>query len=143
MEIHHADKTYRKRALWLLAGIVLMCGVLLWQLQTWLDQLTVQLGGRDPDTVRTWVRLLLCVLGVALAIPAIGLGLTLRQMGYLARLEGRFPPAQWKTLRDVRVLRDAAGLAWAKRIEVAGVAALALAGLLIGWSIWAWWRFGA
>ncbi len=143
MEIHHADKAYRKRALWLLAGIVLMCGVLLWQLQTWLDQLTVQLGGRDPDTVRTWVRLLLCVLGVALAIPAIGLGLTLRQMGYLARLEGRFPPAQWKTLRDVRVLRDAAGLAWAKRIEAAGVAALALAGLLIGWSIWAWWRFGA
>lgn len=143
MEIHHADKAYRKRALWLLAGIVLMCGVLLWQLHAWLDQLTVQLGGRDPDTVRTWVRLLLCVLGVALAIPAIGLGLTLRQMGYLARLEGRFPPAQWKTLRDVRVLRDAAGLAWAKRIEVAGVAALALAGLLIGWSIWAWWRFGA
>ncbi|MDR7098572.1 hypothetical protein J2X04_000919 [Lysobacter niabensis] len=143
MEIHHADKAYRKRALWLLAGIVLMCGVLLWQLHAWLDQLTVQLGSHDPDTVRAWVRLLLCALGVALAIPAIGLGLTLRQMGYLARLEGRFPPAQWKTLRDVRVLRDAAGLAWAKRIEAAGVAALALAGLLIGWSIWAWWRFGA
>ena len=143
MEIHHADKAYRKRALWLLAGIVLMCGVLLWQLHAWLDQLSEQLGGRDPDTVRAWVRLLLCALGVALAIPAIGLGLTLRQMGYLARLEGRFPPAQWKTLRDVRVLRDAAGLAWARRIEAAGVAALALAGLLIGWSIWAWWRFGA
>ena len=32
MEIHHADKAYRKRSLWLLAGIILMCGVLLWQL---------------------------------------------------------------------------------------------------------------
>lgn len=143
MEIHHADKDYRKRALWLLAGIVLLCGVLLWQLQTWLDNLTVQLGASDPDTVRFWVRLLLCGLGIGLAIPAIGLGLTLRQLAYASRLEGRFPPAQWKTIRDVRVLRDAASLAWARRVEAAGTAALVLAGLLIGWAVWAWWKFGA
>ena len=143
MEIHHADKAYRKRALWLLAGIAIMCGLLLWQLQVWLDHLTLQLGGSDPDTVRSWVRLLLCALGIALAVPAIGLGRALRQMGYESRIEGRFPPAQWKTLRDVRVLRDAAGLAWAQRVESAGAAALLLAGLLIGWSVWAWWRFGA
>lgn len=143
MEIHHADRAYRKRALWLLAGIVLLCGLLLWQLQVWLNHLTVQLGNSDPDTVRFWVRLLLCGLGIALAIPAIGLGLTLRQLGFAARLEGRFPPTQWKTWRDVRVLRDTHGLAWARRVEAAGTAALALAGLLIGWSAWAWWQFSA
>lgn len=143
MEIHRADKAYRKRALWLLAGIVLMCGVLLWQLQSWLNQLTVQLGNSSPETVRFWVRLLLCGLGVALAVPAIGLGLALRQLGHASRLEGRFPPAQWKTLRDVQVMRDAPGLAWARRVEVAGLAALALAGLLIGWSAWAWLRFSS
>lgn len=142
MEIHYADKAYRKRALWLLAGIVALCGVLLWQLQAWLGNLTTTLGGSDPDTVRFWVRLLLCGLGVALAIPAAGLGLTLRQLGHAARLQGRFPPAQWKTLRDVRVLRDAPGLAWARRVEAAGTAALALAALLIGWAVWVWWRFG-
>ena len=141
MEIHHADKAYRKRALWLLAGIVIMCGVLLWQLQAWLSHLTSQLGGSDPETLRFWVRLLLCGLAVALAIPAIGLGLSLRELGRASRLQGRFPPAQWKTLRDVRVLRDAAGLTWARRAEAAGMSALALAGLLIGWAAWAWWRF--
>ena len=142
MEIHHADKAYRKRSLWLLAGIILMCGVLLWQLQTWLHALTSQLGSSDPDTVRRWLRLLLAGLGLALALPAVGLGLTLRQIGLASRLQGRFPPAQWKTLRDVRVLRDAPALAWSKRLEAAGTIALALASLLIGWAIWAWWRFG-
>ena len=142
MEIHRADKGYRKRSFWLLAGIVLMCGVLLWQLQLWLHGLTTQLGSQDPDTVRHWVRLLLTGLGFALAIPAIGLGLTLRQLGFASRLQGRFPPAEWKTLRDVRVLRDAAALAWARRVEAAGTATLLLAGLLMGWSLWAWWRFG-
>lgn len=143
MEIHRADKAYRKRALWLLAGVVLMCGSLLWQLQSWLDQLSVQLGDSDPDTVRAWIRLLLCGMGVALAIPAIGLGRTLRQLGYASRLEGRFPPTQWKTFRDVRVLRDAAGLAWARRVTAAGTAALTLAGLLFAWAAWAWWHFAA
>ena len=140
MEIHQADKAYRKRALWLLAGIVLMCGVLLWQLEAWLRHLTT-LGGSDPDAGRSWVRLLLCGLGVALAIPAIGLGLALRQMGRVSREEGRFPPTQWKTWRDVRVLRDASGLTWARRVEAAGTAALTLAGLLVGWAGWAWWHF--
>lgn len=143
MEIHRADEAYRKRALWLLAGVVLMCGALLWQLQSWLDQLSVQLGDSDPDTVRAWIRLLLCGMSVALAIPAIGLGLTLRQLGYASRLEGRFPPTQWKTFRDVRVLRDAAGLTWARRVTAAGTAALALAGLLFAWAAWAWWYFAA
>lgn len=143
MEIHHADQAYRKRALWLLAGVVLMCGVLLWQLQVWLNHLVLQLGDSDPDTVRAWIRLLLCGMGVALAIPAVGLGLTLRQLGYASRLEGRFPPAQWKTFRDVRVLRDATGLAWARRVTAAGTAALILAGMLLVWSAWAWWHFAA
>ena len=141
MEIHPADKAYRKRAMWQLAGIVVMCGMLLWQLQAWLNQLTLQLGGSDPDTVRFWVRLLLCGLGIALAIPAVGLGLSLRQMGQVSRSEGRFPPTQWKTWRDVRVLRNGPGLTWARRVEAAGTAALTLAGLLVGWSAWAWWHF--
>lgn len=143
MEIHYADKDYRKRAIWLLAGIVLLCGVLLWQLQAWLNQLTAQLDNSDPETVRFWVRLLLCGLGIGLAIPAIGLGLTLRELGHASRLEGRFPPAKWKTMRDVRVLRDAPGLAWARRVELAGTGALALAAVLVAWSVWAWWKFGA
>jgi len=142
VDIHYADKAYRKRSLWLLAATVALCVVLLWQLQIWLQDINAHLSAKDPDTVRRWLRVLLAGLGVALAMPAIGLGLTLRRLAYAARLQGRFPPAEWKTLRDVRILRDAAALNWARRVEAGGKAALALAGLFIGWAMWAWWWFG-
>lgn len=61
-------------------------------------------------------------------------------MGQLSRAEGRFPPAQWKTWRDVRVLRDKAGLTWARRVEAAGSAALTLAALMAAWAAWTWWH---
>ncbi|GAB3384874.1 hypothetical protein [Lysobacter fragariae] len=141
MEIHRADKAYRKRALWLLAGITVLCAVLLWLLQAWLQDLTTRLDRVDPQTAKQWVRMLLAGLGIGLSMPAIALGLNLRQIGLASRLQGRFPPAEWKTLRDVRVLRDAAALAWARKVELAGSAVLALAGLLIVWAIWSWWRF--
>lgn len=142
MEIHRADKAYRTRSLWLLAVIVLMCAALLWQLNAWLQQLAGELGSQDPDVVRRWVRILFASLGVGLAIPAAGLGITLRQLAHASRLQGRFPPREWKTLRDVRVLRDAAALAWARRVEVGGTAAIVLSAALIVWAAWAWWRFG-
>ena len=47
-----------------------------------------------------------------------------------------------KTLRDVRVLRDAPALAWARRVEVGGMAALCLAAVFAAWAAMAWWRFG-
>ena len=43
--------------------------------------------------------------------------------------------------RKVRVLRDADALRWAHRTELAGLAAIVLAVLLLLWSGWAWWRF--
>ena len=141
MEMHRADKAYRTRSLWLLAAIVVMCVVLLWQLQSWLDSLTLQLDGRDPRTVREWVRLLLVGLGFALAIPAVGLSVSLRRLAQATRGEQRFPPADLKTLRDVRVLRGPAALAWSRRVQSGSTVALALAGLFLGWAAWAWWHF--
>ncbi|GAB3094677.1 hypothetical protein [Lysobacter terrae] len=141
MEIHVADKAYRKRAVWVLAAMLVLCGALLWQLQVWLNHVTYELGSSNPQTVRTWLRWLLAGLGLALATPAVGLGLTLRQMASASRVEGRFPPARWRTLRDVRILRDADALHWARRVEIASTAMLVLAGLLIGWALWAWWHY--
>src|SRR5687768_5539488 len=117
MEIHYADRAYRTRSLWLLAAIVVMCALLLWQLQAWLDSLTSHLGGSDPRVVRHWVRLLLVSLGVALAVPAIALSVSLRRLARAAASEARFPPAALKTLRDVRVLRGPAAVAWSRRVQ--------------------------
>jgi len=142
MEIHRADKAYRNRTLLLLGLTVLLCGVLLLLLDGWLRLVNAQLSHSDPDTVRRWLRSLLAGLGLALAIPAGLLGVGLRKLGFSARIEGRFPPHAWKTLRDVRVLRDATAVRWARRTEACGVAAIGLAAALVLWAAWAWWRFG-
>ena len=142
MEIHRADKAYRTRSALLLAGIALLCIVLLWQLNLWLGRVNTELMGSDPDTVRRWLRALLAGLGVSLALPAAALGISLRRFALASRVQGRFPPREWKTWRDVRVLRDSAALAWARRVELAATATLVLAALLVLWAAVAWWRFG-
>ena len=131
LEIHHADKAYRKRSLWLLAGIVLhVRRAALAAASRGCMRLTAQLGSSDPDTVRRWLRLLLAGLGLALAVPAVGLGLTLRQLGWPHASRAASRRAQWKTLRDVRVLRDArrACAGQSAVSKLAGTVALALAG---------------
>jgi len=141
MEIHYADKAYRNRTLLLLALTTLLCAVALLVLDGWLGRIDAHLATADLATVRRWLRGLFTGLGVGLAVPAALLGLGLRRLGFTARLEGRFPPRHWKTLRDVRVLRDAAALQWARRTEALGTFALLLSAGLLGWAAWAWWRF--
>jgi len=142
MEIHRADKAYRNRTVLLLAGAAILCLFLLWQLNLWLGKVTNELMASDPDTVRRWLRALLVALGIGLALPATALGVSLRKLALASRIEGRFPPREWKTWRDVRVLRDAPALLWARRVELAGTAALALAVAFVVWAALAWWRFG-
>ena len=120
MEIHRADRAYRNRAVLLLSGVAILCAVLLWQLHAWLAHVTAELGGSSPETVRYWLRWLLAGLGIGLAVPAVALGASLRKLALASRLQGRFPPRDWKTWRDVRVLRDAQALRWARRVELAG-----------------------
>jgi hypothetical protein len=142
VEIHRADKAYRNRTLLLLGVTAVLCAVLLWQLHAWLGTVSRELAASDPDTARYWLRILLAGLGVGLALPALVLGLGLQRVALQSRLEGRFPPRGWKTLRDVRVLRDAPALAWARRTAMAGSVAIALSVFLLGWAAWAWIRFG-
>ncbi len=141
MEIHHADRAYRTRSALLLAVVIVLCVVLLWQLNLWLVRINAALLDSDPDTVRRWLRALLAGLGLVLAVPAAALGISLRKMAFSSRIEGRFPPRQWKTWRDVRVLRDGPALRWARRVERGASAVLVLAALLVLWAGLSWWRF--
>ena len=142
MEIHRADKAYRTRSVLLLGGIAVLCIILLWQLNAWLGRVNAELVGSNADTVRHWLRALLAGLGVSLALPAAALGMSLRRFALASRIQGRFPPREWKTWRDVRILRDSAALAWALRVERVAIAMLVLATLLVAWAAVAWWRFG-
>ena len=141
MEIHYADKGYRRRSLWALAGVVALLMVLMWQLNAWLQAVTSELAGAGAETAKLWLKALLAALGVGLAVPSAALGASLHRLGRTSRLQGRFPPREFKTLRDVRVLRDAPALQWARRVEHAGTAALVLAGGLVFWALWALWYF--
>ena len=141
MEFHRADKAHRTRSVLLLVFVAALCAVLLWRLEAWLSGMSTTLANSDAATVSMWLRLLFGALGIGLAVPAAALGLSLRKLAHASRLEGRFPPREWKTWRDVRVLRDRPALAWARRVEFAANAALLLAILLAAWSAWAWWRF--
>jgi hypothetical protein len=141
MEIHYADKGYRRRSIWALLGVLTLLTVLLWELNAWLQGLAPQLSGADPDAAKRWLRALLAALGLALSAPAAALGVSLHRLGHVSRLQGRFPPREFKTLRDVRVLRDAPALRWARRVETSGTAALLLAGALAVWALWVLWYF--
>lgn len=142
MEIHPADKAYRTRAMLLFAAIAVLCAVLLWQLDAWLDKVAGELGTSDPETVQRWLRALLAGLGIGLAVPAALLGISLRKLALESRIQGRFPPREWKTLRDVRILRDAPARLWSRRVEMGGTAALCLAAVFAAWAALAWWYFG-
>lgn len=141
MEIHHADKGYRRRSAWTLIGVLLLLAILLWHLNAWLQGLDVQLSNSDPASAKHWLRALMAALGFALAIPAAALGASLYRLARSSRLQGRFPPREFKTLRDVRVLRDATARQWARRVEVSGTVAFGLASVLVGWALWVLWYF--
>lgn len=142
MEIHRADPAYRTRTLLLVGLTLLACSVLLLLLHAWLHRVSAQLLSVDPDTLRRWLRALFGALGLGLAAPALLIGVSLRRMGMESQAERRFPPAGWKTLRDVRVLRDAEALRWSNRTRAVGGAALALAAAFVAWALWGLWRFG-
>ena len=141
MEIHYANKGYRRRCIWAMAGVVVLSAALLWQLNAWLQGMASQLSGADPETAKFWLRALFVALALALAIPAAALAASLRRLARASRLQGRFPPREFKTLRDVRILRDGPALQWTRRVEAFSLGTFALAGLLVGWALWALWHF--
>ena len=141
MDIHRADPAYRTRTLLLLALTALACTVLLLLLHAWRQRVTAQLMSSDPDTMRRWLRGLFVSLGVLLAAPALLIGANLRRLGIEAALERRFPPENWKTLRDVRILREEHAVRWAARTRRLGNVALAFGACLVLWSFWVFWRY--
>jgi hypothetical protein len=141
MDIHRADPAYRTRTLLLLALTVLACTVFLLLLHAWLQRVSAQLMSSDPDSMRRWLRALFVGLGMLLAGPALLIGANLRRLGVQSHLERRFPPENWKTLRDVRILRDEQAVRWAARTQLLGSTALAFGACLVLWSLWVFWRY--
>ncbi|ROU05807.1 hypothetical protein [Lysobacter enzymogenes] len=139
MEIHRADLAYRRRSLWLLLAIAAGCALALWQLHGWLQSVQAHVAIADASQARRWLRRALAGLVLAPTAPLWLWGRGLRRLGRAAGEQRRFPPRDWKTYRDVRVLRGDAADAWARRTARLGRyaqhAALACvaAALAVGW----------
>lgn len=128
MEIHPADLAYRRRSLRIMLAIALLCGLGLWQLNGWLGEVLPRLAeGGDPDYTRRWLRGLLVGLALVPVVPLWLLGRSLRRLATAAQAEQRFPPREWRTLRDVRVLRGPTAASWISRVRGMASAATAMA----------------
>lgn len=145
MEIHRADLAYRRRSLWLLLAIAAGCALGLWQLHGWLQGVQAHIaagasGAVDSAEARRWLQRALAGLALAPVAPLWLWGRGLRRLGRAALEQRRFPPREWKTYRDVRVLRDAAAEAWARRTARLGRLAerAALACVAAAAVVW-WW----
>lgn len=140
MEIHRADLAYRRRSLWLLLAIAAGCALALWQLHGWLQSVQAHVAIADAAQARRWLRRALAGLALAPTAPLWLWGRGLRRLGRAAGEQRRFPPRDWKTYRDVRVLRGDAAATWASRTQRAGRAAqyAAAACVAAALAVWAW-----
>lgn len=141
-DIHSADLAYRRRSLLIIAAIVLLTLFALWQFDGWLTGLASQLAqDDDPQRTRRWLRGLLVALGLLPVVPLSLLGRSLRRLAAAAQAEQRFPPREWRTLRDVRVLRRAVALRWIVRVRRMAAAANVLAACCIAAAMAAFWLY--
>jgi hypothetical protein len=138
METHRADLAYRRRSLWLLSTIVGLCAVGLWQLHGWLQVVQSHVQAGDAEQARRWLRWAIAGVVFAPSLPLALWGRSLRRLGAAAQAENRFPPREWKTYRDVRVLRDRAAQDWSRRTERMGGIALYAAGGFAAATLAAW-----
>ncbi len=137
-EVHRADPVHRRRSLARLAAIAVLCAVGLWLLRDGLLAVQAQAAAGPPEQARRALRGALAGLAALPVLPLWLWGDGLRRLGRAALAEQRFPPREWKTWRDVRVLRDRAAATWARRsLRMAGWAR-ALAGLCAAAALLVW-----
>lgn len=128
MDIHRADLAYRRRSLALLGALALVCGLGLWQWREWLLAVQAQALAGPAAQARHGLGLAIAAMLAAPAPPLALWGRSLCRLGRAAAAQGRFPPREWKTYRDVRVLRGEVAATWARRSRSLGRAAQVAAG---------------
>ncbi|MEI2455063.1 MULTISPECIES: hypothetical protein [Lysobacter] len=143
MDIHRADLAYRRRSLALLGALALLCGLGLWQWRDWLLAVQAHALASPAAEARRWLGLAIAAMLAAPVLPLALWGRSLRRLGRVAADQGRFPPREWKTYRDVRVLRGEVARVWALRSAGMGrVAQIAAGGCAAAASLALFWAKG-
>lgn len=139
--IHRADPAYRRNALLLLAGSIVLGAVLLVWLRGWLDGLYRDGGAALGLEVLPGLRLIFVALASSLILPLLALAAWLRREGDRIRAGDRYPVAGSRTLRDIPVRTGAGAEMMAGRCGKLALACLLLSAAVASWAAWAWLRF--
>ena len=130
VEMHRADPRLRRLASLLLPGILLLGGLGVWVLHSWLEQRTGSLAGNDG--------LILLAAGLVslLATVSFSIGVALWLEARRIQREDRFPPSDMRTLRDVPIRHGPQALRYARYMFAAAVVA-GLGGIaILAWGYW-------
>lgn len=139
--IHRADPAYRRNALLLLGGSIVLGAVLLVWLRGWLEALYRDGGAALGLDVLPGLRLVFVALAVSLILPLLALAAWLRREGERIQAGDRYPVAGSRSLRDIPVRTGAAAATVALRCLRLAQACLLLSAAVASWAAWAWARF--
>lgn len=139
--IHRADPAYRRNALLLLGGSIVLGTVLLVWLRGWLEALYRDGGAALGLDVLPGLRLIFVALALSLILPLLALAAWLRREGERVQAGDRYPVAGSRTLRDIPVRTGEQAEAMALRHRRLARACLLLAFGLALWAIWARLRY--
>lgn len=127
VEVHRADPRLRRNASLLLFGVLLLGGLSVWALRTWLE-VRIGPGLADYDALL----MLSAGLIALLATVSFGIAMALWLEARRIQSEDRFPPSDMRTLRDVPIRHGAQALRYARYMTAgAVVAALGGAGIIL------------
>lgn len=134
MEIHHADRRYRNRALLVLAACLVAGAVGLVWLNNWLAKLGASGLMNGEERLGLW--LFTGSISLVLLLTCAGAALALLRLASRIAASERYPPDGMQTARDVPVKRGAEARRMASIIRRSAWFLVCLALVLAAWGGW-------
>lgn len=141
MQIHRADKTYRRRLLVVLLAAAAAGTASIGALRHWLSH---GLAGKtlSPEAALWWLYVAFLALGLTLALGTAVFGAWLWRYAGRVGEARRYPLPAEAIARDTPIREGGAAQALAVRMRTAATALWALAAGLISWVTWVGLRLG-
>jgi hypothetical protein len=122
-----ADRRLRRNALLILLIAAIAAYPIL---GIWLPRLQQQVGSGQISGLSVCIAFLVCLL--AIVIPVLWVGVSIRRRGKLAVSSQQFPPAGERTLIDTRILRGRPAVLFGRVQMVLGASLVLLSSILFG-----------
>lgn len=129
MSFHEADATEKKRALWIIAGLLVFASFVAWWFHRWLGQIDALLAGGQRELAKHQFDLVFSFAALVLSVCLLSLSLLCVKHAFEVLKQKRFPSANARLLRrmtvhggDAAVKRGRLNLAFAVILLIAALA---------------------